>query len=202
VTGILIVQIVLSLGLASIFLIRPSVTRSASWKIVAFIGLCVLPALCIVGGMNIHMQRSEQTKFCTSCHVMVPYGRSLYIDDPTFIPAQHFQNHRVPADMACYACHADYTIYGPVKDKIQGITRIYMQYVKTPPDPASIRIAGGYKDSQCLHCHLGARNFEENPVHTALMDSLTSNQVSCLSCHNMVHDVANLSHLKFWRPGQ
>jgi len=67
VTGILIVQIVLSLGLASIFLIRPSVTRSASWKIVAFIGLCVLPALCIVGGMNIHMQRSEQTKFCTSC---------------------------------------------------------------------------------------------------------------------------------------
>ena len=39
-------------------------------------------------------------------------------------------------------------------------------------------------------------------MHTAMMDTLTSNQVSCLTCHNMVHDVANLSHVKFWSPGQ
>jgi hypothetical protein len=106
VIAILICQIVLSIGLASIFLIRPSVTSGAAWKIVAFIGLCVLPVLCIVGGMNTHVQRSEQTRFCVSCHVMVPYGQSLYVDDPAHIPAQHFQNHRVPADMACYSCHA------------------------------------------------------------------------------------------------
>jgi len=55
-----------------------------------------------------------------------------------------------------------------------------------------------------LHCHLGARNFEENPVHTAMMDSLKSNQTSCLSsgCHDTAHDIANLSHAKFWRPAQ
>jgi cytochrome c nitrite reductase small subunit len=141
VIGILICQIVLSIALASIFLIRPSLTHAASWKILAFIGLCVLPALCLVGGMNTHVQRSEQTQFCISCHVMVPYGQSLYVDDPGHIPAQHFQNHRVPADAACHACHADYTIYGPLKDKMQGLKRIYMQYVSTPPDPAAIRNA-------------------------------------------------------------
>lgn len=104
--------------------------------------------------------------------------------------------------MACYACHADYTIYGPLKDKLRGVTRIYMQYVSSPPNP--IRILGGYKNDQCLHCHQGARSFEENPIHSAVMDSLTSNQMSCISsgCHDTIHNVAALSHVKFWRPGQ
>ena len=202
--GILICQIALSVVLAAIFLIRPSLTRAAGWKIVAFIGLCVLPALCIVGGMNAHVQRSEQTRFCVSCHVMIPYGQSLYVDDASNIPAQHFQNHRVPVDMACYSCHADYSIYGPLKDKLQGLKRIYIQYVSTAPDPASIRIPGGFQNAQCLHCHLGARNFEENAVHAAMLDSLKSNQTSCLTsgCHDTAHDVANLSHQKFWKPVQ
>jgi cytochrome c-type protein NapC len=135
---------------------------------------------------------------------MVPYGQSFYIDDPAHIPAQHFQNHRVPPDMACYACHTDYTIYGPLRDKMQGLKRIYVQYVSTPPNPASIRIQGGFKNAQCLHCHLGARSFEENPIHVAIMDSLTSNQMSCLTsgCHDTAHDVANLAHEKFWKPVQ
>jgi cytochrome c-type protein NapC len=204
VIGILICQIALSVVLAAIFLIRPALTRAAGWKIVAFIGLCVLPALCIVGGMNAHVQRSEQTRFCISCHVMIPYGQSLYVDDASHIPAQHFQNHRVPVDMACYSCHADYSIYGPLKDKLQGLKRIYIQYVSTAPDPASIRIPGGFQNAQCLHCHLGARNFEENAVHAAMLDSLKSNQTSCLTsgCHDTAHDVANLSHQKFWKPVQ
>jgi cytochrome c-type protein NapC len=202
VIGILICQIAVSIVLATVFLIRPSVTSGTAWKILAFIGLCVLPALCIVGGMNTHVQRSEQTQFCISCHVMIPYGQSLYVDDPNHIPAQHFQNHRVPVNMACYSCHADYSIYGPLKDKVQGLKRIYMQYVSTPPNP--ITIPGGFKNAQCLHCHLGARNFEENPVHAAMMDSLKSNQTSCLTsgCHDTAHDVANLSHQKFWKPVQ
>jgi cytochrome c-type protein NapC len=204
VTGLLIGQIVVSIALASIFLFRPSVTSGAAWKIVAFIGLCVLPAMCIVGGMDTHVQRSEQTSFCISCHVMVPYGQSLYIDDPAHIPAQHFQNHRVPADMACISCHADYTLYGPLYDKLRGLKRVYFQYVSTAPDPASIRVPGGFKNAQCLHCHLGARSFQENPIHSALMDSLTSNQMSCLTsgCHDTAHDIANLSHAKFWSPAQ
>ena len=55
--------------------------------------------------------------------------------------------------MACISCHADYTIYGPLKDKLQGLKRIYVQYVSTPPDPAAIRMPGGFENAQCLHCH-------------------------------------------------
>jgi cytochrome c-type protein NapC len=202
VIGLLISQIILTIVLALIFLIRPGVTANVGWRIVAFVGLCVLPAMCMVGGMNAHMVRSEQRRFCISCHAMEPYGQSLYLDDPKFLPAQHFQNHRVPPDMACYECHADYSIYGPLKDKMRGLTRIYMQYVSKPPNP--ITIPGGYSNLQCLHCHGGARAFVENPVHSAMMDSLTSNQMSCLTsgCHDAVHDVDQLSNAKFWRPGQ
>lgn len=200
--GILVGQIVLSVALAACFLIRPSLTHAVSWKILAFLGLCVLPAMCIVGGINTHMQRSEQTQFCISCHAMEPYGKSLHIDDPSHLPAQHFQNHRVPPDMACHSCHADYGIYGPMKDKLRGLTRIYKQYVGTPSNP--ITIPGGFKNAQCLQCHLGARAFEENPIHAAMMDTLKSNETSCLTsgCHDTAHDIANLEHLKMWRPVQ
>jgi cytochrome c-type protein NapC len=135
---------------------------------------------------------------------MIPYGQSLYIDDANHIPAQHFQNHRVPADMACYSCHADYTLYGPLNDKMRGLERIYLQYVTQPPDPAAIRIPGGFKNAQCLHCHAGARSFEENPVHSPMMSTLISNQVSCLGsgCHDAAHDIASLDQQKFWKPVQ
>jgi hypothetical protein len=201
-TGILVALIVLTIVLAAVFLVDPSITARVTGKILAFVALCLLPVLCISTGMSTHMQRSEQTQFCISCHAMAPYGQSLYVDNPTHIPAQHFQNHRVPPDMACYACHTDYTIFGPLKDKLQGMTRIYMQYVSTPPK--TIHIRGGYKNLQCLHCHAGARSFDENPVHVAMMDSLKTNQISCVSsgCHDTVHDVAQLDHVKLWRPVQ
>jgi cytochrome c-type protein NapC len=200
--GILVALIILTIVLAGVFFVRPSITVGATGKILAFVGLCALPVLCISTGMSTHMQRSEQTQFCISCHSMENYGKSLYVDDPNYIPAQHFQNHRVPADMACYACHTDYTIYGPLKDKLKGITRIYLQYVSTPPK--TIVISGGYSNLQCLHCHAGARSFEENPVHVAIMDSLKTNQMSCISsgCHDTVHNASQVDHLKMWRLGQ
>ena len=201
-TSMLVVLIVVTMGLAGMFFFRPSVTNSVTGKILAFVALFILPALCIAGGMSAHMQRSEQTQFCISCHSMEPYGRSLYVDDPKYIPAAHFQNHRVPADMACYTCHADYTIYGPLRDKLRGVKRVYMQYVSTPP--AQIRIPGGYNNNQCLHCHAGARGFEGNAVHMAIMVTLKSNQLSCVSsgCHDMVHNFGDPSHVKFWNPAQ
>lgn len=201
-TGILVALIVLTIVLAAMFLVRPSIHAGAMGKILTFVGLCVLPALCLGTGMSTHMQRSEQTKFCISCHSMEDYGKSLYVDNPKYLPAQHFQNHRVPADMACYSCHTDYTIYGTLKDKIQGIKRIYLQYASTPPK--IIHIHDGYNNLQCLHCHADARSFEENPVHIAMMDSLKTNQMSCISsgCHDMVHNVAQLGNVKLWRLGQ
>lgn len=201
-TELLVALVVLTTLLAAFLFARPAVTAGTPGKIIAFMGLFILPALCVGAGMYAHMQRSEQTRFCISCHAMQPYGHSLYVDNPSYIPAAHFQNHRVPVDEACYACHADYAIYGPLADKLRGLRRIYMQYVSTPP--AQITIPGGFKNAQCLHCHLGARDFENNPIHQAIMSSLVSNQMSCTTsgCHDTIHDISSLGHVKFWSPAR
>ncbi|MEI9815368.1 MAG: hypothetical protein WDO18_23165 [Acidobacteriota bacterium] len=52
---------------------------------------------------------------------MEDYGRSLYIDDPSYVPAQHYQNALVPRDHACYTCHTQYTMFGTVQAKLKGV---------------------------------------------------------------------------------
>ena len=89
-TGILIALIVLTIVLAGVFLVRPSITAGATGKILAFVGLCVLPALCIGTGMSFHMQRSQQTAYCISCHSMETHGQSLYVLDTKLHPCATF----------------------------------------------------------------------------------------------------------------
>jgi mono/diheme cytochrome c family protein len=191
--------IVLTIALAVVFLVRSSITVGATGKILAFVGLCVLPVLCIGTGWSVHQERSAQTSSCIACHSMESHGKSLYVADPSYIPAQHFQNHLVPPDKACYTCHTDYARYGSFEDKLRGLKYIYMQYVSTPPK--TIHISGVYSNLQCLHCHAGARGFSDNPAHNAIMGSLTTNQISCLTCHEMIHNASEVGHLKMWVPG-
>jgi cytochrome c-type protein NapC len=200
-TGVLIVLIVLTTVLAGVFLVCPSITAGVTGKVLAFLGLCVLPALCIGTGMSFHMQRSQQTAYCISCHSMESHGESLHLEDTQYIPAQHFQNHLVPPDAACYTCHTDYTMYGPLKDKIKGLKYLYLEYVSTPPK--TIHIAGKYSNFQCLHCHQGTRNFEEHLNQMPPIGELTSNRMSCLSsgCHDMIHNASEVGHLKMWTGG-
>ncbi len=200
-TGILIALVVLTIIMAAVFLVYPSVTVEASGKILAFIALCILPALCIGTGMSFHNERSQQTSYCVSCHSMVNHGRSLYLLDRHYIPAQHFQNHLVPSDKACYTCHTNYTMYGPLKDKLRGLTYLYMEYLSTPPK--TLHLIGTYPNSECLHCHMGTREFEDSLAHMPPLALLKSNQVSCISsgCHDMIHNVSKIDHLKMWTGG-
>ena len=151
--------------------------------------------------MSFHMQRSQQTAYCISCHSMETHGQSLHLEDAQYIPAQHFQNHLVPPDAACYTCHTDYTMYGPLKDKLKGLRYLYLEYVSTPPK--IIHIDGKYSNLQCLHCHQGARNFEEHLNQMPPIGELTTNRISCLSsgCHDMIHNASEVSHLKMWNGG-
>jgi cytochrome c-type protein NapC len=197
--GVLITLVVLTIALAGVFLVRPAITAGATGKILAFVGLCILPTLCIGTGMSFHMQRSQQTAYCVSCHSMETHGQSLYVLNASYIPAQHFQNHLVPPNQACYTCHTDYTMYGPFKDKLKGLRYLYMEYVSTPPK--TIHLDGQYSNLQCLHCHAGMRSFDEDPTHTAIMGSLKTNRTSCISCHDMIHNASEVSHLKMWVDG-
>jgi hypothetical protein len=57
-----------------------------------------------------------------------------------------------------------------------------------------------------LHCHEGARSFEQGAVHNSdpdLLPAIKANKKSCVSsgCHDVVHNVGTLANVKFWNGG-
>jgi cytochrome c-type protein NapC len=202
-TALIIVLVLFSVAVIAILVVRPSITTTRGGKILGFLVLFLLPMLCAAMGVSSELERSKTTKFCLSCHIMGPYGRSLHVDDPTYLAAAHFQNHRVPADEACYTCHTNYAMFGSLKAKLAGLRHLYVFYLTNAPAPENIKLHEPYNNRECLHCHLGARSFEQGAVHTAdpdLLPAIKANKISCISsgCHEIVHNVATLDKAKMW----
>lgn len=182
---------------------RPDLTRQRAGKMLAFIALIVLPALTASLGFAEHWERSKTKQFCLSCHVMEPYGKSLYINDSEYIPAAHFQNNFVPGDHACYTCHTSYALYGSLQAKMNGMRHLWVYYTHSTPD--TIKLYRPYNNRECLHCHGGSRKFESVDAHTdtdTTLAALVHGQVSCLTsgCHDVTHEVHSLADAEFW-PG-
>jgi nitrate/TMAO reductase-like tetraheme cytochrome c subunit len=199
-----ILFIAIALALAALIGWRVELTRARGGKILAFVTLFIVPILAVGLGFSEHMQRAESTQFCLSCHVMHDFGQSLHVDDPSYIPARHFQNNLVPREHACYTCHTDYTMFGTAHAKLRGLRHLYVQYLSTPPAPAEIKLYTPFNNRECLHCHLGMRVFEEQPKHNKtpeMMRQIVSNQISCMTskCHDTVHDVGTLKDATFWK---
>jgi cytochrome c-type protein NapC len=202
----LLLLIAVTALLIGVLVFRPGVTTTPGGKVLAFFVLFLLPLISVGMGTTYHIDRSKQTQFCLSCHEMQPYGKSLLVDDPAHLSAAHFQNHRVPAEEACYTCHTNYAMFGGFRAKMHGLKHVYVHYLGTPPAPEAIRLYDPYNNRECLHCHLGARSFEEGAVHTAdpdLLPAVKANKVSCVSsgCHEVVHNVGSLNNVKFWKGG-
>jgi cytochrome c-type protein NapC len=191
-------------ALALLVVLRTEMTRARGGKVLAFLGLFLLPGLCLWAGFSAQMDRAQSTTFCLSCHVMTDYGRSLLVDDPSYIAAVHYQNNRVPRDRACYTCHTNYAMFGGIRAKLHGARHVYVQYFGKVPAPDQIKLYEPFSNRECLHCHGGARKFEQVSAHVKTPDMLgniTGNRLSCTSsrCHDTVHDVGSLSDVKFWR---
>ena len=202
-TALIIVLVLFSVALIAVLLARPGITATRGGKILGFLVLFLLPMLCAAMGVSSELERSKTTKFCLSCHIMGPYGQSLHVDDPTYLAAAHFQNHRVPADKACYTCHTNYAMFGSLRAKMAGLRHLYVFYLTNSPAPENIKLHEPYNNRECLHCHLGARSFEQGAVHTAdpdLLPAIKANRISCISsgCHEVVHNVGTLDKAKMW----
>lgn len=191
------ILIILSVVLIGLLIVRPSLTAARGGKILAFIALFILPITALALGSAVHLEDAKSTEFCLSCHTMEPYGKSLRIDDATYVPAAHFQNNRIPRSAACYTCHTSYTMFGGVKAKLGGLKHLYIYYFNMVP--AKLALYEPYNNRECLHCHAGARSFEETSAHKEMREQLGANEVSCLTCHNNIHDVQHVDQIKLWK---
>ena len=204
---LIVLAIVITIALALLIVVLPGITRHQGGKILAFFPLFILPILVGALGGYYHLEASKQTSFCLSCHTMSEHGRSLFIDDSDYVAAAHYQNHRVPQEQACYTCHSDYTMFGDFTAKWRGLNHVYVYYLGTIPEPSKLRLYAPYNNRECLHCHEGARSFEEGVSHNLepqTLPTVKSNQMSCLTsgCHDKVHAVATLKDKTFWEPGR
>jgi cytochrome c-type protein NapC len=193
---------VIGIVLVGLLVLRPAMTATRGGKILAFVAVLIFPVLAGGMGAATHLEHSKQTAFCLSCHMMEDYGKSLRVDDRSFIPAVHYQNHLVPRDQACFTCHTDYTMYGDLRAKLRGLRHVYVQYFGRPTKP--LKLYTPYNNRECLHCHLGARSFEEGATHNQdpkSLPAMKANQLSCSTtdCHNIVHGVDKLKDAAFWK---
>src|SRR5215831_12009901 len=93
--------------LAILLAFRAQLTSRREGKILAFAALFIFPVISGWSTLSEHMDRATSTSFCLSCHVMHDFGRSLMVDDRSYVPARHYQNKLIPRDHACYTCHTD-----------------------------------------------------------------------------------------------
>lgn len=190
---------ILAFVLVAALALRPRLLEGTAGKALAFLGFFVLP-LGVTGlGTAAHLEHAKSTEFCVSCHVMEPYGTSMLLDaQEAYLPAAHYQNHWTPPDRACYSCHTQYTMFGGVEAKMKGLRHVWVYYLGEPLEPGSIELYEPYANRECLHCHAGARSYEENEMHVDMLAELAADEVSCLDCHGEIHAAAEVADLPLW----
>ncbi|HEY6039273.1 MAG TPA: NapC/NirT family cytochrome c [Kofleriaceae bacterium] len=192
--------IMLSLGLAIaaalvllwFLLWRPKLTRVT--KVVLLFGIGVLPIGTATTGNYVGFEATKARSFCGSCHVMTPYSNDSGDPKSTTLAARHARN-AMFGEENCYACHADYGMFGTIKTKLGGLRHIYLyvtEYRNTPLEEArkTIHIRTPFKNATCMHCH-STLNPDWNAVkeHASLVERVRDGSVSCASegCHGPAH---------------
>jgi cytochrome c-type protein NapC len=167
-------------------------------RLALLVAAALLPVSVSLANLGSGVAESSRTRFCLRCHEMQQHGRSLFVENPRALAAVHWQNRFVDRDTACYACHTDYALFGDVKAKANGLRHVWVHYLGTIPD--RFALYQPYSNRNCLHCHEDARRFTESPSHRPVMPRLSSGETSCLTCHNVAHDMDKVRGGVLWQP--
>ena len=157
-------------------------------------GIGVFPIATAMTGNYAGFEATKERTFCGSCHVMTPYAQDSSDPTSTTLAARHGRN-ALFGDANCYACHANYGMFGTVKTKLGGLRHIY-EYVFHYHDMSleeareKIHIREPFQNATCMHCHS-----TENPIfsglkdHASTLDRIRNGEVSCASegCHGPAH---------------
>jgi cytochrome c-type protein NapC len=166
----------------------------AATKILLALGLGVFPILAAGSGNVAGFDATTKRSFCNGCHVMEPWIEDAANPASTSLASLHSRNQEF-GPKSCYACHADYGMFGTVATKINGLKHVaayITEYRDVPIAQAieEIRLYKPYPNTNCTHCHsTKLPGFDEVPDHKALVDP---DQVSCASigCHGPAHPFA------------
>ena len=171
---------------------RPALTRMT--KLALLFGIGILPLATASTGNIADFEGTKARTFCGSCHVMVPYAEDSANPLSTTLAARHARN-AMFGDDNCYACHANYGMFGTIITKAGGMRHVYeylfhYRNMSLAEAREKIHIREPFQNATCMHCH-STELPEWNAVkeHASLLDRLRVGSVSCASsgCHGPAH---------------
>jgi cytochrome c-type protein NapC len=171
---------------------------SWSTKVVLLFGLGVFPIATSTTGNVVGFQHTMSRDFCGGCHVMEPFTGDVANPASFTLAARHSRNPSF-GDHSCYACHADYGMFGVVTTKMNGMRHVYEYWTRfhslsIEEALPQIEMFKPYPNGNCMQCHsTRVPTFDRVPEHAALTDEVRSGKVSCASegCHGPVHPTTN-----------
>lgn len=180
---------------------RPPLTRAT--RLVLLLGIGVLPLGTAATGNVSGFQATKRRTFCSSCHVMTPFGDDAASPGSTSLAARHARNEEFGGD-ACYACHADYGMFETVVTKLGGMRHVYeyaRNFHQLSLDEAlpKIHLRRPFPNATCMRCHsTEVPTWRRVGDHASLLDRLRAGSVSCASsgCHGPAHPFAQVAHVK------
>jgi NapC/NirT cytochrome c family protein len=201
--------IVLALGCAAIAAVlllwylvaRPTLTRAT--KIVLLFGIGVLPIGTAANGNVAGYHATKTRVFCSSCHVMTPFGDDSSNPGSTSLAARHGRNEAF-GDENCYTCHADYGMFGTITTKLGGMRHVYeyalhFHQLTVAEALPRIHIRTPFPNATCIRCHsTTAPGWRRIGDHQSLLDQLRAGTMSCASegCHGPAHPFARVAHIR------
>jgi len=192
----------LSVGLLIGYLIvRPKLSRAT--KLVLLFGIGLLPLGTAANGNVAGYHATKTRTFCSSCHVMTPFGDDASNPGSTSLAARHGRNEAF-GDENCYTCHADYGMFGTIVTKLGGMRHVYeyaLHFHQLTVDEAlpRIHIRNPFLNATCMRCHsTEVPGWQRVGDHRSLLDQLRAGTVSCASegCHGPAHPFARVAHIR------
>ena len=151
------------------------------------------PVLAFALGNAVLLDRSKETQFCVSCHIMQPIYDSTRADDGS-IASLHVTRGAVPTAQSCTTCHSGYGMWGDVGAKLSGVQ--HMLHTVTGRYDLPLKLYQPYDIDGCLQCHAESTRFRAVEVHATpeIQGALLSREMSCTgSCHPAAHPAEALS---------
>jgi cytochrome c-type protein NapC len=179
--------------LVAYLVVRPPLVGTT--KVWLLFALGVFPIGAAFAGNVQGFERTKARTFCGSCHVMTPHAGDSSDPGSASLASRHARN-ALFGDDSCYACHADYGMYGTVVTKLGGMRHVWKYYAggyrSMPLDEAkaSIRLVKPFPNASCMQCHsTQGEIWQKVPDHRASLDEVRAGRVSCASggCHGFAH---------------
>ena len=192
-----LVPAAIATGILLWFLVKKPPLFAGTTIVLLLLGLGVFPIGTAAIGNVKGLEATKTVDFCGGCHVMGPWIEDARNPEGETLASFHTRNPH-NGEEACYACHADYSMYGLVLTKMQGSKHMWKYwadgYFSMSNEEAigHIEISKPYPNGNCMQCHsTKLPGWHDEPEHSSIAEDILAGTTSCTAsgCHGPAHGV-------------